>query len=462
MSVITLKLKYECDKNDRILELIKNYNSIFGITYNFMFDHQDIKNPAKILKYINTKNNLKLNTRFRLSSIYDAKNEITKHPNKKIIFGGKELFLKRQNNQISKEDYRVERLRPLCMVGCACRNGNDKFQIISKNEILFKVSRNEHITLHLKHIGRNYEKKLEKLIVAQEENKLPITYLLSKDYVYLIIENNKIEELKSTSKIKDRIFSIDMNPNYVGWVVVDWKENHNYKIIDKGVISLKPLNDYDNSLKGLGYDSESKERKYITNKRKYEVIEIAHKLCKIANHYGCQLFTMEDLNIKTEDKEKGRNFNKLCNNQWCRNKLENIITKMCDLYHIKLQKVVAAYSSFEGNLIYRQERLPDMCLSAIEISRRGYEFYHQWVLKDKEQVKNIIFDNSVYALNRIKQSLEELNYSGEFAGLSELYYSLKKARCNYRFSIEESKNWFGNSFSSKELIHTYVSILRFV
>ena len=57
MSVITLKLKYECDKKDRILELVKNYNSIFGIAYNFMFDHQDIKNPSEIRKYINNKNN---------------------------------------------------------------------------------------------------------------------------------------------------------------------------------------------------------------------------------------------------------------------------------------------------------------------------------------------------------------------------------------------------------------------
>ena len=31
MSLITLKLKHECDKKDRILELIKNYNSFFFV-----------------------------------------------------------------------------------------------------------------------------------------------------------------------------------------------------------------------------------------------------------------------------------------------------------------------------------------------------------------------------------------------------------------------------------------------
>ena len=462
MAVITLKLKYDCDKKDRILGLIKNYNSIFGITYNFMFDNRDIKKPAEILKYLNNKNNLILDTYFRRSSIYDVKSEITKNKKKKIIFGGKELFLKRQNNQISKNEYKNKKLRPLCMVGCASEKGNLKFKIISKDGILFKPSRSEHFNLHLKFVGRNYQKKLEKLIIAQEERELPITYKLDLNYIYISFENNKIEEIKSTPKVKDRIFSIDMNPNYIGWVVVDWKENHKYKIIDKGVISLKPLNDHDNSLKGLGYSPESKERKYITNKRNYEVIEIAHELCRKANHYGCQLFSMEDLTIESSDKEKGKRFNYLCNNQWCRDKLEKTITKICDLYHIKLQKVVAAYSSFEGNLIYRQERLPDMCLSAIEISRRAYEFYHQWILKDKEKVKNIIFDNSVYALNRVKQSLEELNYSGKFAGLPELYYSLKKARCNYRFSIEELIDIFRDSFSSKKNIKSYIIVYNFI
>ncbi len=427
-----------------------------------MFDNQDVKNPSEILKNINNKNNLILDTYFRRSSIYDAKGEIIKDKKKKIVFGGKELFLKRQNGLISKEDYKIKKLRPLCMVGCASEKGNSKFKIISKDEILFKPSKSEHFNLKLKFVGRNYQKKLEKLIIAQEERKLSISYKLDMNYIYISFESNKIEELKSTSKVKDRIFSIDINPNYVGWVVIDWKKDHNYKIIDKGVISLKLLNDYDNSLSGLGYPPESKERKYIFRKRNYEVAEIAHKLCQIANHYGCQLFAMEDLTIESSDKERGKGFNRLCNNQWCRNKLENVITKMCDLYHIKLQKVTAAYSSFEGNLIYRSERLPDMCLSAIEISRRSYEFYHQYVLKDKEKDKNIIFDNSVYALNRVKQSLEELNYSGEFAGLFELYYSLKKARCDYRFSIEESESWFRDSFSSKKNIKSYIIVYNFI
>ena len=133
-------------------------------------------------------------------------------------------------------------------------------------------------------------------------------------------------------KIKDRYFAIDMNPNYVGYTVIDWIDGQNYKIIDKGCFSLKFLNDYDDSLKGKGFSSESKERKYISNKHNYEISDIAHELERIANHYQCENFVMEDLSIPSKDNGKGKRFNRLCNLQWCRNRFCNILKKLCELH----------------------------------------------------------------------------------------------------------------------------------
>lgn len=59
--------------------------------------------------------------------------------------------------------------------------------------------------------------------------------------------------------IKNRIFSIDLNPNHIGYTVCDW-HGESPKIINSGVISFKYLNDLDNSLKGKGLFSSSKER----------------------------------------------------------------------------------------------------------------------------------------------------------------------------------------------------------
>lgn len=458
MSEITLKIQYTSEKSSRILEIIKNYNTIFNITYNYMFENNRASTKS-ILSYINSKNNIYLDTYFKNGAIYDCKSEISKNKEKKIIFGGKKLFLDRQKNIISREEFLIKKLRPLQVVGASYNKGNCKFQIISDSQIIFKCSSKEHFILNLINIGKNYQKKLRQLILLQEKCSIPITYKLSDKYIYIVFDNSKLENISNTYKKKDRIFAIDLNPNYIGWTVVDWKSEKEHNTIKAGVISLKSLNDYDNT---LNVSSDSKEKIYITNKRKYEIIQIGYSLCKLARHYHCELFGLEDLNIKSSNKEKGKRYNKLCNNQWCRNTLVSIINKLCDLYGINLQKVIANYSSFEGNLIYRGERLPDMCLSSIEISRRTYEFYHQYVLKDKPQQKNIIFDKLENVRDKVEKSLEEFDYFSKFKDLSELYYSLKKVKCKYRFSIDEAIKYHKNSFSSKNYIKSFKTVYSFL
>lgn len=307
MSEITLKIKYNSGNPQRILEMIKNYNSIFGLAYNFMFENKNISTKS-ILNYVNSKNNLFLDTYFKNGAIYDCKSEISRNKNKKIVFGGKNLFFDRQRNLISKEEYKIKKLRPINVVGAAYNKGNCKFQILSENEILFKPNAKEHFNLELENVGKNYQKKLKQLILLQQKNEIPISYKLGIEYIYISFDNNKIENFKNTQKKKNRIFAIDMNPNYIGWSVVDWKGENSHNVVDSEVISLKDLNDFENS---LNVSSTSKEKKYITNKRNYEVIQIAYELCRKANHYHCELFAIEDLNMKISNKEKGRRLNKL-------------------------------------------------------------------------------------------------------------------------------------------------------
>lgn len=458
MSEITLKIKYTSEESSRILEIIKNYNSIFNIIYNYVFENRKASTKS-ILNSVNSKNNIYLDTYFKNGAIYDCKSEINKGKEKKIVFGGKKLFLDRQKNNISREEFLVKRLRPLQVVGAAYNKGNCKFQIISDSQILFKCSSKEHFLLNLENVGKNYQKKLRQLMVLQEGCSISITYKLSDKYIYVIFDNSKLENISNTYKKRDRIFAIDLNPNYIGWTVVDWKSEKEHNTVKAGIISLKSLNDYENT---LSVSSDSKEKRYITNKRRYEVIQIGYDLCKIAKHYHCELFGLEDLNIKSSDKEKGKRYNRLCNNQWCRNTLVSILNKLCDIYGIKVQKVIANYSSFEGNLIYREEKLPDMCLSSIEIGRRSYEFYHQYILKDKPKEKNIIFDKLENVRDKVEKSLEELDYFDTFENLSDLYYSLKKVKCKYRFSIDDAIRYHKDSFSSKNHIKSYKTIYSFL
>ena len=40
-------------------------------------------------------------------------------------------------------------------------------------------------------------------------------------------------------KISNRVMSIDMNPNYIGWSIINWKTESDFNIIKSGVISIK-------------------------------------------------------------------------------------------------------------------------------------------------------------------------------------------------------------------------------
>lgn len=290
-----------------------------------------------------------------------------------------------------------------------------------------------------------------------------VTVKLDSEYIYLTFDYNKVKEEVKFKHVKNRIMSIDQNPNYIGWSIIDWKNENNYSIVDKGIISLKPLNDiYFNLNKLKNVNSEDRRRIYNNNKRRYEVSKIGQMLVEIAKHFQCQIFSVEDLKIKNSDKEKGKRFNSLCNNLWNRNILYSQLKKYSNLYKIKFLEVISNYSSFIGNLVYRKEQLPDMVLSSIEIGRRAYEFYHQYILKDKKIEKNIILPKLELVKLRINQSLEELKYSKQFNTLTELYKDLKKSKQKYRFSLEDiSLSKFSSNFVKNQR-KTYTILYRFL
>ena len=453
---ITLKIKYSTDEQSktRILEYIKNYNNVLRFTYNRLHENDRLK-TKEITELQKSMNNIFVDSHFKNSAIFDSK---TLLHNDKVIFGGKKLFIDRCQNKISRDEFHIKKLRPLYSVGESDKKGNRKFSIITENHIIFKPNKYEHFLLEI-NPSRNYQKYLLELSDLANQKKIPIDFKLGLEYIYISFDLNKLKSKKVISeKIKDRYFAIDMNPNYVGYTVIDWFDGQNYKIVDKGCFSLKKLNDYDDSLKGKGFSSDSKERKYISNKRNYEISDIAHKLERIANHYECEFFVVEDLSIPSKDNGKGKRFNRLCNQQWCRNRFCNILKKLCKLDKIKILEVIPNYSSFIGNLVYRSEKLPDFVLASIEISRRGYEFNHQYILKDKEIKKNIVQGNFDEDKVVYTQSLEELGIDEIPSSFQELYDIIKKSKTRYRFPLEQCSMMV----FSKNSIRNYQTLYKFI
>ena len=443
-----LKIKYQTDKES--LDIIRNYMRQYSSVQHFVYNRiQEGKSQKDIKQQIKTLNNIDLlDSWFIQCSFYDIPKV------DKVIFGGKKNYFQRLKNNISKEQFKQKRLSSIYSIGEVINKsvkGNRKFHIEQDLEnIIFKPNKSTKINLKL--IGLNKRKQiLSKLYQKQERKEIKIAYKLDLEYIYVIFEENDVYNYE-TKFIKNRVLALDLNPNYIGWSIVDWKSESEFDVIKSGVYSIKKLNDKDFNLKNKGYSTDSKERKYISDKRNFESIQIVKNIVNKSIYYKCQIISIEDLSIKSSDKELGKRFNKLVNNSWCRNAFVNNLTKRCNIHNIKLLKVKPDYSSFIGNFLYRSLHLPDMVLASVEISRRGYEFYNQYISKTKEIKKNIVRPNLSMFNKLYLKSLEEFKLQPIYKDLIELYYFFKKSKLKYRLSIDSFNLQFSRFTSDKSYI----------
>lgn len=451
-NLITRKIKYSC--NNDLLPVINQYNSVLRYTYNRLMENPKLK-TSEITTLQRSLNNVDLIcSHLKNSAIYDAKSLVSDKP---IVFGGKYLFNQRCQHKISKEEFKLSRLRPLNCVGEACKKANRLFKIIDTQTIQFNLNRNQHYTLKLDKVCSKWKKELEQLIKLQNRCSVAITYKLDLEYIYLTFDYNAIKTYNYKVK-QNRVMAIDLNPNSIGWSIVDW--SNNYNVIQAGTFSLKPLNDYRNS-KLVSSDSDF--HKYITNKRKHEIIHIAKELFNLCKHYKCEIFAIEDLNMSASNKGKGRRFNKLVNNNWCRNILAQQITKRINSSATTLVEVQPQWNSYIGNLVFRQEHLPDECLASIEIGRRGYEFANQYIFNRRPHEKTVIYPKLEQVKNQLTQSLEELCIDVPcFDSWKDILFVVKKSGVKYRFSTSEAQNWHSEGLFSKFYKNRYLYVYTYL
>ena len=455
-NLVTYKIKYSC--NDSLLDILNQYNCVLKFTYNRLLENSKLT-TKELTALQKTLNNCDLiSSHLRNSAIYDAKSLVEKSI-EPIIFGGKNLFKQRCQHKISKEDFTLKRLRPLNCVGEACKGANRHFKIIDNSTIQFNLNKNQRFTLNLQNVGTKRSKELSRLIEFQNNCQIPITYKLDLDYVYLTFDYNVLKTY--TYKVKqNRVIAIDLNPNSIGWSVVDLISEDKYNIIQAGTYSLKPLNDYRNS---KSVASSNDFHKYITNKRKHEVIHIAKQLFEICKHYKCEIFAIENLNMKTSNKNLGHKFNKLVNNMWCRDLLVQQIKKRINSSSTILVEVQHQYSSYIGNLVFRQEHLPDECLASIEIGRRGFEFATQYIFNRRLHKKTVIFPELELVKSQLILSLEELGIDvSNFDSWIDILSAVKKSGVKYRFSTSEAQKWHTEGLFSKKYNKLYLKVYTFI
>ena len=428
--MITLKLKYKLkDEQDMslIIDYQRQYSSCLHFLYNRISDNPSITEKELRLLYDNINNCSLINKWLFQCAIKEARQIYNSH-GPKVIFGGKANYFKRNKLSITKEEYKAKRISPVYSIGEANYKGNRFFRLQDNFKIVFQPNRNSHNEMQLTGIGRNRAKILRRLTELANQKKVTITYNLSSEYVWISYDEKTVTYIE-TSKIKNRVFAIDMNPNYIGWSIVDWNSSSNFKIVKEGIISIKELNDYDNNQK-----IDSTRRKHISNIRHHSIIEICKNLVDTAAYYRCDKFVLEDLKFKTNNNYS--KFNRLTRNQWCRDLFVANITKRCNIYNINIIKVKSEYSSFIGNFIFRQVTdMPDMVLASIEIGRRGYEYSSQYIDKTKNKKKNIVFPDISDFNDLYTKSLEEFSIKEKTDSMLTLYSYIKNTKMTYRVPI---------------------------
>lgn len=414
--MITIKLPFETDQVslDLIYEL-RNQQSCL-VRYSFNRFKKDL-NEKQIRLKVKLLNNIELlDSWFIQCGIKEAEFVYKRNLENKVIFGGKYNWKQFIQKKISKSEFKKKRILPLSIQGEAPQKGNRKFElnIIENNQIIFKPKCGTKITLKLPKLRKSYLKLLSLLEQKSKNNEVAFSIKLTQNEICIsfnenLIKNNNIKNYK-------RILSIDLNPSELGYSVLEFDENKNFKVLETGNFDISKLTEK------LNLSSNNPKQIYQNNKRKFEILEISKFLIAKTIYFKCYKFVIEDLDFKTQNYNQGKNFNRLVNNCWCRNLLINNLQKRCNINNIELVKINPCYTSIIGNLV--NTKFPDPISAAIEIGRRGYFQYVKNQFYPKLISKEILS-------NRWKEAKE-----WSYQNWKELFQLLKNSKLKYRVSKE--------------------------
>ena len=413
---------------------------------------------------------------------------LKKKQHKKITFGGlsnlqKISFLsnKKQENQtelsLVKEKYYKQRIIPIYSIGEAPQKSNRKFSFdFLHQEMTFKPEKNTKITFNF-HCSKNQQKTLEKLQTYLGE--MPISVRLSNDFVWISFDEERLNnyefkqneyfreikkvpknqenskelrkelrkeiykkfiaeqrERKLVNKLNNRYLAVDLNPEFIGFCVVDKLENGEINEVYKECLDLSNLNTK------TRLSSTDKKQIKQNNKRKFELCQAWKYIFGLATHFTVAYFVAEELEFNAKSYNENSNLaNYKTKNIWHRTLTTNLISKYCNSLGIEQIGVIAAYSSFIGNIQYNYF---DPISASLEIARRGTVKYDKGssifpVLsdKDKDTMCQLGLDVPCDTVLTWKLALERFTTSGlRYRRVLEESEILDKNLSSYKSSIK--------------------------
>lgn len=353
-------------------------------------------------------------TIFILNRKLDKKNKFIKSD---IVFGSKKLlsdisFLSNNKSlnfniiEEKKKDYLKKRKGDIYLMGEANQKGNRFFDFDLVNKIItYKPFHGKKIELKICNRIDKFEKELQSAIdnkqlsvsvslnndiislsfdeatlcgfsINKSERKLEVKeatkYVVSKEEHAAIAKEiyasyyNRLRERQLSDKLSNRYLGIDLNPEYIGYSIIDKLPNGEISIIMAGSFNFTAIT------KKTSLSSDHPETVKRNNKRKHERSESICELFSLMKHYHVGTFIMEDLNFKSTNKIERKEFNRKIKNIWDRDLISALINKKCTEGGFILDLVNPVYTSLIGNLSYR---VFDPVASSLEIVRRGCTKY---------------------------------------------------------------------------------------
>ena len=350
------------------------------------------------------------------SAVYDGNALFKVNGDKRVLFGGKWNLKQYLKGLITKEQFRYNRLLPLCSVGAKNYQGNRLVDFdLPNNCVTYKPSRGIRKEIRFCPVRKKLANELAKVQELASQKKMPVTVKFTDKHLYLTYDESLIYHEAYKGLKHNRILGIDMNPNYIGVSVIEFDKNDEFKVLHKEVYDLTALT------KSSGKSSTDVKSKYFTNKLKHETLAIAHKINKLVDYWKCSKLAIEDLSIKPKDQKKGKSFNRLCNNKWERQLFVNKLKMLANIHRYELVEVNPAYSSIVGNFAYGNENTPDMVATSIEIARRAYKKFEKGWFYPKYHVET---PNEQW-----KQTLDGVRT------WKNLFLKIKESKLKYRFLL---------------------------
>ena len=358
MKTICFKISYDEESKKIIDSDSRVFSSAYRMAYNLFWKGESQTAVYKALvKHFSNKipNYILTSASTKASANYKADIALNKEidtPNFKTIFGGRKNF-RIYNNACVKGDEELKTKYKKIIInkrnvglwsnGQAIVYGNRHFKIdLTNKQVVYKRDKRHHLKLQITNkLSLKQELLLSKIYLAMVNSLSPVTFGIKNDNLYIPYDESVIEKEKQFSNLKDnRILGIDLNPEYIGFSILEFNDKDEFKILHKELIELTDLQDQDNR-----------------NKVKFELYQIDNHILKLCKHYKVSKLVVEDLKFKNQKQkyfrsESQKNHNKLLKNKWCYSLIKNNLQVLCGTYGVKFIEVNPAYSSIIGNFLY--------------------------------------------------------------------------------------------------------------